>query len=75
MQILASLRAVLAGLEAWLPGYEPMLQSLVTGGGHLPESAGKSQQNEVLSTGCKFADQHLLPSIRATGRFLDQEIA
>lgn len=75
MQILASLRAVLAGLEAWLPGYEPMLQSLVTGGGHLPESAGKSQQNEVLSTGCQFADQHLLPSIRATGRFLDQEIA
>lgn len=75
MQILASLRAVFAGLEAWPPGYEPMLQVLAEGGGHLPESAGKCQQNELLSTGCQFADQELLPSIRATGRFVDQEVA
>ena len=75
MQILASLRAVFTGLEAWPPGYEPMLQVLVEGGGHLPESAGKGLQYEVQNTGCQFADQELLPSIRSTGRFVDQEIA
>lgn len=75
MQILASLRTVFAGLEAWPPGYEPMLRVLVGGGGHLPESAGKSQQYGLQGTGCRFADQELLPSIRAIGRFVDQEIA
>ncbi|MFZ2406451.1 MAG: hypothetical protein WAW41_15050, partial [Methylobacter sp.] len=37
MQILKSLRNSFDGLEAWQPGYQPMLEALSAGKGHAPE--------------------------------------
>lgn len=75
MQILASLRGVFDSLEAWRPGYLPMLERLRQGHGHTPEAAGKSGQLQVVVTGCSFADTELLPALNAHGRFVDQEVA
>lgn len=75
MQILASLRGVFDSLEAWEPGYAPMLEHLQQGYGHTPEAAGKSGQLQVVVTGCSFADTELLPALNAHGRFVDQELA
>ena len=75
MQILASLRGVFDSLEAWRPGYAPMLEHLQQGHGHTPEAAGKSGQLQVVVTGCSFADTELLPALNAHGRFVDQELA
>jgi hypothetical protein len=74
MQILASLRGTFPGLEAWEPGYEPMLSLLKSGGGHAPESAGKQLQRQTCITGSKFADEELIPAMAAEGRFVDQEM-
>lgn len=74
MQILASLRGVFDSLEAWGPGYAPMLEHLQQGYGHTPEAAGKSGQLQVVLTGCSFADTELLPALSAHGRFVDQEV-
>lgn len=73
MGILRALRQNLPELTAWLPGYQAMLNALVTGAGHTPQQSGKERQSDPISTGCKFSDQELLPAIRSTGRFLDQE--
>lgn len=71
--ILAALRQSLPHLRAWQPGYQPMLDALLNGHGHTPEQARKQGQTDPGQTGCDYADQQLLPALRATGRFLDQE--
>lgn len=73
MQILASLRASFPELEAWQPGYAPMLRLLEAGQGHTPEAAGKAGQLVVAATGCAYADTQLLPALAAHGGFVDQE--
>jgi hypothetical protein len=73
MAILASLRAIFPSAQAWQPGYAPMLARLMRGDGHSPAESGKERQRIVESTGCLYADDHLLPAIKATAKFVDQE--
>ncbi len=73
MQILASLRAVFAGAQAWQPGYTHLAAILESGGGHSPDQAAKGLQSDPGNTGCLFADGQLLPLMRRRGRFVDQE--
>lgn len=73
MGILATLRQSLPQLSAWRPGYQPMLEIIQAGGGHRAEQARKSGQTDPGQSGCVYADHTLLPALRDTGRFLDQE--
>ena len=73
MGILKALRNSLPNLQAWQPGYQPMLEILNTGGGHTPEQAGKIGQNDPGETGCSYSDSILLPAIREWQRYIDQE--
>ncbi len=74
MAILKVLRQRFGDVQAWLPGYAPLLQLLRDGEGHSPDAADKTEQIDPGSTGCRFADEELLPAIRRLGRFVDQEI-
>ncbi|MGV3591871.1 MAG: Wadjet anti-phage system protein JetD domain-containing protein [Gammaproteobacteria bacterium] len=71
--ILKALRAILPRLQAWQPGYSALLERLLDGAGHSPAAAGKEGQNDPGYTGCAYADNTLLPALRATDRFVDQE--
>jgi hypothetical protein len=73
MQILKSLRNSFNRLEAWQPGYQPMLDALLADDGHFPEEAGKNNQKPIDKTGSEYADRQLLLALAKTGRFLDQE--
>lgn len=73
MRILSALRKSFAGIEAWAPGYQPMLDALRRGEGHFPFAAGKENQAVLDATGCAYADGMLLPELVAAGRFVDQE--
>jgi hypothetical protein len=73
MAILAGLRRQFPQAVAWQPGYGPLVSALLSGGGHPPERAGKMQQKPVSNTGCLYADNVLIPAMRQTGRYLDQE--
>ncbi len=62
-------------LQAWPVGYALLMKNLCHGGGHLPDMADKVEQIDPGETGCSYADEELLKSIRVHGRFVDQEIA
>lgn len=74
MRILAALRSTFPRIAAWQHGYRPMLTTLLEGGGHPPVAADKAGQRPLDATGCPFADGELLPALKATGRFVDQEM-
>ncbi len=74
MRILAAVRSTFPDLTAWVPGYAPMLASLLAGGGHSPEAAEKQGQRPVVSSGCAYADAELIPALAQTGRYVDQEL-
>ncbi len=73
MQILGSLREVFAQAAAWQPGYAKLAALLSDGHSHAPEAAGKERQGDPGTTGCNYADRVLLPLMRQSGRFVDQE--
>ena len=73
MAILTGLKASFDNIDAWPPGYEPMLAALVDGAGHTPQEAGKTLQATVGKTGCPFADSRLIPALRQHGAYVDQE--
>jgi hypothetical protein len=73
MAILASLRTIFPSAQAWQPGYDPMLGRLTAGDGHSPGESGKERQRMIEATGCPYADEQLLPALKASQRFLDQE--
>lgn len=73
MAILRSLRQRWPHLTAWKSGYTELLSLLMSGRGHPPESAEKSEQKDPGLTGCAYADEVLLPALRAHGTFVDQE--
>lgn len=73
MAILKALRDGFPQMMAWQPGYLPMVDRLRRGEGHSPEAADKEGQIDPVKTGCGYADLVLLPEIRDTGLFLDQE--
>lgn len=72
MQILKSLRQRFALVEAWRPGYEPMLADLRAARVNVATSVDVERQVDPVATGCTFADEVLLPAIREHG-FWDQE--
>lgn len=74
MQILAHLRQSIPNCGAWRPGYAALLSLLKNSRGHRPESAGKEGQTDPGFTGCAHADAVLLPALRQSGLFLDQEV-
>jgi hypothetical protein len=73
MQILKALRGRFEGLDAWPPGYAPLLAQLQTAGGY-GAAAGDDIRGQVDPglTGCAYADSVLLPAIRRYGQ-RDQE--
>ncbi len=73
MAILSGLRQRFGDVSAWQPGYRPLLEQLRNHGGHTLEDADKQNQIDPGTTGCEFADQELLPAIRAYGG-IDQEL-
>lgn len=73
LDILRRLRELFPQAQAWAPGYRALARLLEAGGGHAPDWADKQQQADPGATGCALADQELLPLLRRSGRFLDQE--
>ena len=73
MAILSSLRTTFPSARAWERGYAPMLARLDAGEGHAPEEAKKVGQKPILSTGCSYADNFVIPALMKHGRFIDQE--
>lgn len=73
MGILAALRKIFLTCQAWQPGYRAMLELTTLTLSHSLEDAGKDDQKDPIITGCNFADDILLPYMRETGKFLDQE--
>ena len=73
MAILKALRQTFPDIRSWQPGYQPLLERLNQGWGHAHESSGKSLQKDPGTTGCEFADLQLLPAMRETETFIDQE--
>lgn len=73
MRILKALRDSFQDTQCWIPGYAPMLKQLESGDGHTAAHAGKEGQRRIEKTGCLFADSNLIPALRKSGRFLDQE--
>ena len=71
--ILKALRHSLPGLSAWQPGYHPMLAMLENGEGHTAQQARKTGQTDPVATGCPLCDRVLLPALRQSQRFIDQE--
>lgn len=74
MRILAAMRNNFPEMQAWQPGYLPMVKSLLDGHGHSPEAADKRGQRPIAAVGCPFADATLLPALKAHGKFVDQEL-
>lgn len=74
MGILKALRHSLPTLAAWQPGYAPMLELLLRGGGHSMEADGTAGQLDPGDTGCAYADGVLLPALRRLRRRADQEV-
>lgn len=74
LQILAALRQPFPGVQAWSPGYKPMLDFLNAGQGHVFTAAQKARQVKPDIVGCDFADYVLLPAIEQQQGFVDQEL-
>lgn len=74
MSILAALREPFQTISAWQPGYQILLSKLQSTQSHTPDSSDKQNQVDPGITGCTYADEVLLPALRAVGRFIDQEI-
>jgi hypothetical protein len=73
MAILAALKQVFPGVEAWQPGYKPMVEILRAGGGHSSVGGEKDRQYHPGSTECPYADYVLIPAMEEQLAFVDQE--
>ena len=73
MGILKALRERFGDVQAWQPGYAPMVQLVREDKGHSAVMAHKAEQVDPGSTGCPYADEVLLPAMREMQRFVDQE--
>jgi Uncharacterized protein conserved in bacteria C-term(DUF2220) len=73
MQILARLREGFPTAQAWEPGYASLAGILSHRQGHPPDAADKSGQLDPGITGCAYADTVLLPLMRQSQQFADQE--
>ena len=74
MAILAALGQSFSGIEAWQPAYQAMLHYHQRGVSHSGEAAGKERQQDPGASHCVYTQKKLLPLLRATQRFVDQEV-
>jgi hypothetical protein len=74
MAILAALKQVFPGVEAWAPGYGPMVHYLQAGQGHSKLGGDKEKQYHPGTTQCPYADYVLIPAMEEQVAFVDQEI-
>lgn len=74
MGILSSLRKSFRHVVCWPMGFNRMLDFHQHGHGHQIRDSKKMQQLDPGTTGCSLADNIILPEIRRSQRFLDQEI-
>lgn len=72
--ILKSLKQSFGDLGAWKTGYDIMLRFHQKGHGHEIRDSKKMQQLDPGTCNCAYTDDQLLPAIRSSQRFLDQEI-
>lgn len=75
MDILRALREIFPGTRAWEPGYRVLLDRARQGEGHAADEDVRKggQQAPASETGCPFADTQLLPFLRRSACFVDQE--
>lgn len=73
LMILKALRGVFGEVGAWPTGYLPMLDLLQDSAGHSAETGHKGVQVDPGNTGCAYADGVLLPALRSSELFVDQE--
>lgn len=73
MAILSTLRKTFGNVSAWVPGYSGLVNLVSEGVCHNAELARKSEQKTLEKTGCKYADEVLLPLIINKNNFVDQE--
>ncbi len=50
-----------------------MCELLLKGEGHTPAATSKDKQVDRGETGCRYADTQLIPALKKTRRFVDQE--
>lgn len=74
MSILRALRQVFPSAQAWQPAYAAMLSFLKQGTAHAFTAPNKGEQATLEHTGCRYADEVLLPAIKQCRGFVDQEI-
>jgi len=75
MQILREIGRTIPATVAWRPGYSKLVALLEAGVCHEPEESAKLGQADPGSTGCEYCDLELLPAMRTSGAFVDQEAA
>ena len=74
MNILKQLIKRFPALRAWQPGYQKLLQHLRDANAYAGGEEDGLNQIDPQITGCPYADECLLPAIRETDLFVDQEI-
>jgi len=74
MAILAALGRSFTGIEAWQPAYKAMLLYHRRGVSHSADAAGKERQHDPGASHCTYANNRLLPLLRTTQQFVDQEV-
>ena len=74
MAILAALEQGFSSITAWQPGYKAMLNYHSRGLCHSGEASGKQRQIDPGDVHCSYANNTLLPLLRSTEMFVDQEV-
>lgn len=74
MAILAALGQSFTNITAWQPGYRAMLSCHSKGLCHSAEASGKERQRDPGQSHCAYANDVLLPLLRTTQCFVDQEV-
>ena len=74
MAILAALGQGFSGIRAWHPGYKAMLHYHSAGLCHSGEASGKQGQSDPGEVHCAYGNNVLLPLLRTTKMFVDQEV-
>ncbi|MBQ0720865.1 MAG: hypothetical protein KBT88_08510 [Gammaproteobacteria bacterium] len=74
MAILAALGQNFTDIRAWQPGYRAMLSYHSKGLCHSGEASGKERQRDPGQSHCAYVNDVLLPLLRSTKMFVDQEV-
>lgn len=74
MAILVALAQGFTNITAWQPGYRAMLSYHSSGLCHSGEASGKQRQIDPGDVHCTYANNVLLPLMRSSEMFVDQEV-